>query len=435
MITRRPAIWLLATFLLALLPALPVHAQRQKASTEPRAVGVLEWTSVGLRLVPVSLMLDGRFYDATLYRANPVPMSVEQDTVYQVQKSGEALGDFTVTSPAQLPNGAWIGQGSYESDADRKKKAEDRAKASAAAAASAAKPVNPEEERPVLRHGSAKTETPAPSTTTAPSTPAPASPAPAAAPATSQSTPTAPPPTLTETDSDPNRPVLKRGKPGEEQAQKLGKEDLPHKAPPKQPPGIEKIQVAVSDAGPGEPHPYVWKWNKPEEEKKFRADAEKMAMALVRDYAKKNGGPTPGKMEVTGFNAFDLAYNNEPDVVFTARVLPAPATAVKRAGAKAAPPPVPWPNGFEYYITLVAREDIYAQMQKSFAQVTDNKHLDAFPRYELIDAVDADGDHNGELLFRSVNDVSSSFVIYRVTGYRLEELLRVPEPREMDTGF
>jgi hypothetical protein len=116
-------------------------------------------------------------------------------------------------------------------------------------------------------------------------------------------------------------------------------------------------------------------------------------------------------------------------------VLPAPATPLKRAGTKAtAPPSVPGPVGFEYYITLVAREDIYGQMQKSFAQVTDNKHLDAFPRYELIDAVDADGDHNGELLFRSINDISSSFVIYRVTGYRLEELLRVPEPRQMDTG-
>jgi hypothetical protein len=192
----------------------------------------------------------------------------------------------------------------------------------------------------------------------------------------------------------------------------------------------------VSAASPNESHPYVWKWSKLEEEKKFRADAEKMALSLVNDYAKKNGGPTPGKIEVKGFGAFDLAYNNEPDVVLTARVLPAPATAVKKARTKTAtPPPVPGPNGFEYYITLVAREDIYSQMQKSFAQVTDSKHLDAFPRYELIDAVDADGDHNGELLFRSINDISSSFVIYRVTGYKLEELLRVPEPREMDTGF
>jgi hypothetical protein len=433
MITRRPSIWLFA----ALLLALPIFAQRPKVAAGPRAVGVLEWTPQGLRLVPVSLMLDGRYYDATLYRANPVPLAVEQDTVYQVQKSGEPLGDFTVTTPAQLPNGGWIGQGNYESDADRKKKAEDREKA--AQGALAAKPVDPQEERPVLRRGPAKSDTSTPPTS-APTGSAPASAppaAPTAASTQSSATPTAVPPALTQSDNDPNRPILKRGKPVEEQAEKLGKDNLPHKVPPKPPAGISKIQVAVSDAEPNESHPYAWKWDKPEQEKKFRVDVEKLALALVSEYAKKNGGPAPGKVEVVGFSAFDLAYNNEPDVVFTARVLPAPPVsgAVRKAGAKAAaaPPPAA-PSGFEYYVTLVAREDIYAQMQKSFAQVTDSKHLDAFPRYELIDAVDVDGDHNGELLFRSISDISSSFVIYRVNGYRLEELLRVPEPREIESG-
>jgi len=41
------------------------------------------------------------------------------------------------------------------------------------------------------------------------------------------------------------------------------------------------------------------------------------------------------------------------------------------------------------------------------------------PRYEFIDAVDADGDGRGELLFRQVWDSGSGFAVYRVIGDRL----------------
>jgi hypothetical protein len=34
---------------------------------------------------------------------------------------------------------------------------------------------------------------------------------------------------------------------------------------------------------------------------------------------------------------------------------------------------------------------------------------------ELIDAVDADGDGRGELLFRRTNDNGSAYAIYRIT--------------------
>jgi hypothetical protein len=139
-------------------------------------------------------------------------------------------------------------------------------------------------------------------------------------------------------------------------------------------------------------------------------------------------------MEITDFHAFDLSYNNEPQVILTARVFPAAAAAARKIGARAAAPSPALPTGFEYYVTLVATEDIYNQLQKMFSSVTDNKHLDAFPRYELVDAVDADGNKNGDLLFRRVTDVSSSFVLYRVIGTRLEELLSVPEPREIAAG-
>jgi hypothetical protein len=41
---------------------------------------------------------------------------------------------------------------------------------------------------------------------------------------------------------------------------------------------------------------------------------------------------------------------------------------------------------------------------------------------ELIDAVDADGDGRGELLFRQTSDAGSAYAIYRVTADRLWSL-------------
>ncbi|HVM95859.1 MAG TPA: hypothetical protein VMT89_05690, partial [Candidatus Acidoferrales bacterium] len=176
------------------------------------------------------------------------------------------------------------------------------------------------------------------------------------------------------------------------------------------------------------------KWANHDEEVKFNNEAQKMALALVTAYAKQNNGPAPGKVEVTGFVAFDLAYNNEPQVVLTAKVLPGTPAPVRRTTTKAATPVPAAPSGFEYYVTLVATQDIYGQMQKMFSAISDNKHLDAFPRFELIDAVDADGDKNGDLLFRRISDISSSFVLYKVIGTRVEELISVPEPKETAAG-
>jgi hypothetical protein len=73
----------------------------------------------------------------------------------------------------------------------------------------------------------------------------------------------------------------------------------------------------------------------------------------------------------------------------------------------------------QYFITLVARADIYGDLRKLFSNVTDTRHLDAIPRMELIDAVDVDGDGRGELLFRQISDAGTAFDVYRVTGDQL----------------
>jgi hypothetical protein len=399
--------------------ALPNFAEKKKPAG-PRAIGVLEWTGKGLRLVPISLMIDGRYYDANLYRANPIPMALDEGNVYEVQRAGEAVGDFTVMVAAQNPTGGWIGEGNWISNEERKRKEEQRAKAKSAASAAAAAP--PKDERPVLRRGGNKPE-PAPPA----SSPAPATPPPAAAPPT-------PAPVLTETSSDPNRPILRRSNTsgGNEQSQKLGNENVQTKTPTNPPTGLNKTQVAVSDANTAAARPYVWKWASQDEETKLRRQIEKIALNELNAYAAKINGPRPGRVEDIEVHAFDLAYNNSPDIVFSARVLPATQSPARKTGAKttttAAPTP-PAPSDFEYYVTVVAREDIYAELNKSFSAVTDNHHLDAYPRLQVIDAVDGDGNGSGDLLFRGINDAGSSFVLFKVWPSRLDELLRVPEPK------
>jgi len=81
-----------------------------------------------------------------------------------------------------------------------------------------------------------------------------------------------------------------------------------------------------------------------------------------------------------------------------------------------------------YTITLVARPDIYNNLHKLYVGVTDKYHLDVTPQIELIDAVDADGDGRGELLFRETSDAGSGYVIYRATVDKLWKLFDTLNP-------
>jgi hypothetical protein len=100
---------------------------------------------------------------------------------------------------------------------------------------------------------------------------------------------------------------------------------------------------------------------------------------------------------------FDLSSSNEPVLVLSAKTQPAAAD----AGGNVDPPKE---------ITLIARTNLEGELRKLFFSQTDSRHLDMTPRMELIDAVDADGDGRGELLFRRTFDDGSAYAIYRVTA-------------------
>ena len=91
---------------------------KNKKDTGPRAVAVLQMAANGkASLVPVAIMVNGKFYDASAYKADPVPMALESGTVYEGERTGSSLGIFTVSSAlhSNAPNvqAPWIGTGQW----------------------------------------------------------------------------------------------------------------------------------------------------------------------------------------------------------------------------------------------------------------------------------------------------------------------------------
>jgi hypothetical protein len=431
----RTAWWavILAGFGLLLAQIVPAQSAGRKGPPKgPRALGLLELASNGkARLIPITILYDGQFYDASAYKAAPVPMALESGTVYEALRTGVSEGLFTVSGALQA-NNSWIGDGTWQS-----------ASALAAAAAAAAKKKEaqskpapePVEGPPVLRRASAQKNKPPEPSPTEPSNPAPPSPAPAT-PAPVSAPSAAPPPPAVPEPEDPDRPVLKRGAPSPAELKRQSasvpgpaKRDVHTPSTPVSAPSAAvQLIPAISDASGPDPRPYAYKL-KPEEEQKLRQKILALAAGEVRARAtqlaaasalSQPAARTPSKagvkpklpepiFEDVQLHAFDLSNSNEPVLVLT---------------TKARMPARPNTSDPQYMLTLVARDDMYGELHQAFSSITDNQHLDVLPRLELIDAVDADGDGRGELLFRQTSDAGSAFVVYRVIGDRLWPLFQ-----------
>src|SRR5262249_4735344 len=137
-----------------------------------------------------------------------------------------------------------------------------------------------------------------------------------------------------------------------------------------------------------------------------------LAMNEIRTFASKHNGPViPKTAAINEYDArsFDLDYSSSPTIVLSTKL---PVTATKGAASP----------DLTYFATIVAKIDINGQAQKIFPAVTDSRPLDAYPRMELIDAVDADANGRGDLLFREYSDIGVKYTLYRVTPYQLEQI-------------
>jgi hypothetical protein len=399
--------------------------RRYQPPAGPRALGLLQIAPNGAaRLVPILYYENGKYLDARFYRANPAPLVLETDIVYEAQKTGASEGLFTVNRATNL-DGRWYGLGKWSSAADLVKKVE-KPKESITA------PVRDgDDERPVLRRPGAKKEdkpadaakspditakadgkAPPPETEDDPDRPRMKRPsttesAKAAAPAQVESRVAA----EREPPDDPDRPRLRRGKP----VQKQSEEIFPGMSPKEAAPGAKptapttqfKTYVAVSDAKSEAPRPYEFQWNEAERKKHTEAIA-KLAAAELAKYAAARKIVLPKKLDgKTDVRAFDVDYSNTPEIVFTG-IYPVAADSSGR------------PN--DIYVTYVARVGYEDKLEKVFSTVTDSRYLDATSRLELIDAVDVEGDGRGELLFREYTGDGQRYAIYRSSAYEMRRI-------------
>jgi hypothetical protein len=462
-VTLAATTWLGSAFLAAQEPTEPTAQFGRKPTTVkgPRALGLIQLSAKGkARLTPIAIMMDGKFYDAGSYKAAPVPMALDFGIVYEGFRSGVSQGVFTITQPGQLNHvwiaeGTWLPAGAIDPNKHKKYSApviEDEDKNgppvlhrrqksdSDSGSDSKDKDKDKDKDQPKLATAPAPpTAAPPASSPNAPDAKAPTAPDTAKTPAP-QETPKASPSASSASEEpieDPNRPRLRRGKPdASAHHEPFTTFETLDAAPGATSTGAAKPDAAgkdsaapqivlipaISDAGGPDPRPYVYDV-KPAEAAIYRNQMLDLAATQLRaqtSAATKVAAPTPkksssgksasksaGKLSTPAFDdvslrIFDLSNSNEPVLVLAARTQPPAASATGN---------VEEPKE----ITLIARTNLEGELRKLFFSQTDSRHLDVAPRMELIDAVDADGDGRGELLFRRTNDNGSAYAIYRIT--------------------
>jgi hypothetical protein len=237
------------------------------------------------------------------------------------------------------------------------------------------------------------------------------------------------------------RPRLRRGKP----ATSFADQDVPgYSKPGVTPPASAKAAAtpaqevvdlvpAISDAASNDLQSFNFIWLKDEEgerRKQIEGIAKQEVAAYLNAQAKativpasastKSGAKsahtaakkTPEPiLENIHMVAYDLWGNNTPVIVFSADAhLPPPPAGTAHSEVAA---------NMQYSVTLVLRPDIYDTLRKLYVGVTDKFHLDITPRLQLVDAVDADGDGRGELLFKEVSDAGTGWILYRASADKL----------------
>jgi hypothetical protein len=405
--------WLAVTLAAVAAAASPLGAQvfraPQPERTTPRAVGVLETFSNGVRrLVPVSFYFERHYYDATFYHATPVPLALEPGTVYEVQRAGTPEGTFTLQRAAQR-KAEWFAVG-YS------RKAPDKTLAAKKAAAAAAVVRDPS--RPVLhRAEGSQGDRPAPQAAVQPSAPSPG-----------EDDPNRPhlhrTPNAAEVEAqaeapveDAGRPVLRRGKPEENSS---GEESSENSAPGISPLTVER-QVAVSDAGTYETQDVSFPCDAAQR-LQIEAAARRLAEEELRRQAPRRGLsmlPAPElalAFEDVQFALYSLDYSNYATVVFSGRYRPPLAAGGAEGGD----------HGSEWVVTVIARQEP-DRMVQLYAAVSDPRALGLYPELRLVDAVDPDGYGRYALLFRERKRDGVSWLLARSSGYGLETLFETPE--------
>ena len=453
-------------------------AQRRKAH-KLRATALVEVTTDAkgvsvTHVIPITVLDDGQFQDASTYKASPRPMALEDGIVYEAQTSGIPVANATVLSGAN--SNGWTALGRWQVVTAPVKKPDApptvstpndgrpilrRPGASASDTGSAspsATPApgssdttgsassSPTDDRPVLRRpnetaspSASATPTPANSPTPgASSTPSdqtstdrpsndrptlhrPSESAPSSAPSpTPSGSPASPAASQGASDNapapaseDPDRPTLRR-------------RDSPQQGPPLPP----QSQPAKAEAGASGPKKPV---TPPGTTKAFVAVSDTQSSDIRSfDFKWKTGEEEPMELKMRKLALAQIPKQTVQPPKESARLTPKSlrnvvmhsfdldlsndAVVVLSAEVPATVPSTKESDAkfISRYVTVVARVDFEGEPQRVLVSVTDSSRLDVTPRLELIDAVDVDGDGVAELLFREHGYGETSFVIYGI---------------------
>ena len=456
------------------------HVDTSKdAKTPPlRATAVLEYTGdvtkpVASRLIPIAVW-DGESYQpGGLYMAQPVPLTVLSGTQYELETAGMPKGFFDVKAAANV-SGSWIAIGAYQTpispkiaklhasrrppqvvhdvgvDDDKPHFAHTPADSgsgnSSGTSASNAPPVDPD--RPTLHKrtdsGSTSDSGSSSSSGNSGNSNSGGSSASSDAPAVDSDRPTlhrhntsagasntadngAPVSAMAE--ADPDRPLLRRGRP-----ENLESLDVPSNVEIAKLAGHPedlKQMIAVSDSKTREPQSFAYSWTDPEDEKKMQAALEEMAKNLlagkplrpaigsqpapakkttttvtnktaVHPAVKKPAAPPLPDLADEQFKAYALTFGGGATLVFSAKTTT--------------------PDGKVKYVTLIAQPDFNGVPQVIFKQMTSEDALDVVPRMQLVDAVDTKADNRGELIFELAGKTDRQYAIYKVAGRSVEQV-------------
>lgn len=415
--------------------------KKSKDTPDLRAVAVLEWTGDAgkpktSRLVPITVYDGEALQDGNVYLARPQPLALAYEVEYVLEQDGKPVGLYDIKNAGQ-EEGFWVGHGSW--------------KPMPSAKPSKPKPIvdtgfDPDDDKPVLhrKHHSASDDKSGGTSDSEPSGPAPDPDRPTlhkqsdSGDSGSSKAPDPDQPQLHKKDSspdsdrpalhtreqaegapvdgehsganDPDRPRLSRGKPASS-----GADVLPSLLG--MPADMHQV-VAVSDAKSRPEHPWNYKWANPDDEDKMKAALEDIARdalglkspppapaprrASARTRAKAIPPPEPPPLEGENFRVFELAYGAGATMVLSAHT----------AG----------PAKEQKFVTLIAQPDLYGNPLVLLKNVTDGAHLDQTPRMKLVDAVDAQADNRGELLFELRGATQRQFALYRVLRGTAEKI-------------
>src|SRR5215813_15544830 len=94
----------------------------QHHSHKLRATALLELTTdaggtVSTRLIPITILANGSFHDASIYESRPKPLALGTGVVYEAQKSGVPAGYLTINSARNTLLG-WVGEGKWQPPKD-----------------------------------------------------------------------------------------------------------------------------------------------------------------------------------------------------------------------------------------------------------------------------------------------------------------------------